>query len=89
MKIVQRYLGDSNDGMQLWEDTIWADIQQARRSYPDTSYREVEIKILPIPNPDGRPATSESCNLEAWASTHGYGFLYEGYYENSDEEDEA
>lgn len=39
--MVQRFVKTNSKGDKIWADTVWNTLEEARRQYPDETYREV------------------------------------------------
>ena len=60
--MIQLYVGNQYQGCQLWEDTLWADIAEAREKFPNEVYRQISIIDTPY-NFKEFMATPLSCEL--------------------------
>jgi hypothetical protein len=67
--MIQRYLGETDNGLLLWEDTVWETLEEACEAYPEVSYRKIRVTKGPIPEPESFVATAASCNLQEWAES--------------------
>jgi hypothetical protein len=61
--VIQLYAGDDDNENQIWIDTVWKTVKEAKKDFPEETYRKVSTLSTPIETTF--LATAHTCSLKS------------------------
>lgn len=69
--VIQLYAGDTSNGFPIWIDSMWGNLKDARKAYPEIVYRSIATKSFAPTSKQSFQGTPESCQLEGYGGDGG------------------